>query len=148
MSSWEDFDDWPSSGGVGRNIPVEIVQKQTPPAQRYWVEEKDTGDENMPPVWSPVKRSAPEIPTNKLRRSRSCDSLSDSTSSPSPSVSRSRSRRNSTGPTVEERMKILEERLSLYGLKEKTKISGDGNCQFASVADQLFSDISKATKVR
>jgi hypothetical protein len=47
-----------------------------------------------------------------------------------------------------ERIKILEDRIQTYGLKEKTKISGDGNCQFASVADQLFGDPSLAPKIR
>jgi len=43
---------------------------------------------------------------------------------------------------------MLRDRLKLYGLKEKTKIKGDGNCQFASCADQLFDDPDKCTEVR
>jgi len=48
-------------------------------------------------------------------------------------------------PPAEE---ILNERLGLYGLREKTKIKGDGNCQFASCADQLFNDPNKHSEVR
>jgi len=43
---------------------------------------------------------------------------------------------------------MLRDRLKLYGLKEKTKIKGDGNCQFASCADQFFDDPDKCTEVR
>jgi len=43
---------------------------------------------------------------------------------------------------------FLDERLSLYGLKEKTKIKGDGNCQFAGCADQLFDDATKHSEIR
>jgi len=42
----------------------------------------------------------------------------------------------------------LDERLSLYGLKEKTAIKGDGNCQFSALADQLYNDPSAHAKVR
>uniref|UniRef100_A0A6B2LP84 OTU domain-containing protein n=1 Tax=Arcella intermedia TaxID=1963864 RepID=A0A6B2LP84_9EUKA len=42
----------------------------------------------------------------------------------------------------------MMERLKLYGLKLKTRISGDGNCQFASVADQLFNDPSRHHEIR
>lgn len=47
-----------------------------------------------------------------------------------------------------DKAKLLEDRLKIYGLKEKTKIAGDGNCQFAAVADQLYGDISYAPKIR
>eukprot|EP01126_Amoeba_proteus_P067540 TRINITY_DN9999_c0_g2_i2.p1 TRINITY_DN9999_c0_g2~~TRINITY_DN9999_c0_g2_i2.p1 ORF type:complete len:189 (-),score=34.23 TRINITY_DN9999_c0_g2_i2:531-1031(-) len=50
--------------------------------------------------------------------------------------------------TTEEKSLILQERLNLYGFKEKTKIMGDGNCQFAAIADQLFNDVKMAAKLR
>jgi len=60
--------------------------------------------------------------------------------------------RTSTTPSVPEPQKssdqMLRDRLKLYGLKEKAKIKGDGNCQFASCADQLFDDPDKCTEVR
>jgi len=34
----------------------------------------------------------------------------------------------------------LVERLQLYGLRERRKIPGDGNCQFAAIGDQLFNN--------
>lgn len=36
----------------------------------------------------------------------------------------------------------LKKRLKLYGLRVKKEIVGDGNCQFAALADQLFDDTS------
>jgi hypothetical protein len=42
----------------------------------------------------------------------------------------------------------LKERLKLYGMKEKTPIRGDGNCQFAAFSDQYFGDVNKAATVR
>ena len=41
----------------------------------------------------------------------------------------------------------LHERLRLYGLREKT-ISGDGNCQFRALADQLWRDPARHAEVR
>jgi len=43
---------------------------------------------------------------------------------------------------------ILRERIELLGLKEKTPIEGDGNCQFASICDQLFDDPSRHPQLR
>lgn len=43
---------------------------------------------------------------------------------------------------------ILRERMELLGLKEKTPIEGDGNCQFASICDQLFDDPSRHPQLR
>jgi len=43
---------------------------------------------------------------------------------------------------------MLRNRLALYGLKEKTRIKGDGNCQFSSCADQLFGDPDRHPEVR
>jgi hypothetical protein len=42
----------------------------------------------------------------------------------------------------------LKERLKLYGMKEKTPIRGDGNCQFAAFSDQYFGDIKYAADIR
>jgi len=42
----------------------------------------------------------------------------------------------------------IKNRLNSYGLKEKRKIKGDGNCQFASCADQLFNDPLRHPEVR
>lgn len=42
----------------------------------------------------------------------------------------------------------MSERMSLYGLKEKLPIPEDGNCQFASVSDQLYGDINSAFQLR
>jgi len=39
---------------------------------------------------------------------------------------------------LEKRINTLTERLGLYGLKEKTRIAADGNCQFAACSDQLY----------
>lgn len=36
------------------------------------------------------------------------------------------------------RKKEMEKRIALFGLKEKTPIAGDGNCQFAAVSDQMY----------
>lgn len=44
--------------------------------------------------------------------------------------------------------KRLVERFQLYGVHERRKINGDGNCQFAAVADQLFSNIKLHKKIR
>ena len=41
----------------------------------------------------------------------------------------------------------LTERLALYGLREKS-ISGDGNCQFRALADQLWRDQGRHAEVR
>jgi hypothetical protein len=43
---------------------------------------------------------------------------------------------------------ILRERMELLGLKEKTPIEGDGNCQFASICDQLFDNPSRHPQLR
>jgi hypothetical protein len=42
----------------------------------------------------------------------------------------------------------MYERMELYSLAEKTKIKGDGNCQFSAAADQLFNDPNKYHEVR
>jgi len=42
----------------------------------------------------------------------------------------------------------LKKRIALYQFKEKTKIKGDGNCQFAAIADQLKDDPSYHLHVR
>jgi len=55
---------------------------------------------------------------------------------------------NSTKQQPKSSDQILRDRLSLYGLKEKTRIKGDGNCQFSSVADQLFDDPDRHPEVR
>jgi len=39
---------------------------------------------------------------------------------------------------IKNKQRLLE-RFQLFGLREKRKIPGDGNCQFAAFADQLFS---------
>jgi hypothetical protein len=41
----------------------------------------------------------------------------------------------------------LSQRLALYGLREKA-ISGDGNCQFRALADQLWRDQGRHAEVR
>ena len=41
----------------------------------------------------------------------------------------------------------LDQRLKAYGLQEKT-IKGDGNCQFRSLADQLFGTPDRHVEVR
>ena len=41
----------------------------------------------------------------------------------------------------------LENRLSLYGLKEK-KVRGDGNCQFRALADQLWNNQERHAEIR
>eukprot|EP01130_Rhizamoeba_saxonica_P000304 TRINITY_DN10282_c0_g1_i1.p1 TRINITY_DN10282_c0_g1~~TRINITY_DN10282_c0_g1_i1.p1 ORF type:complete len:168 (+),score=16.23 TRINITY_DN10282_c0_g1_i1:18-521(+) len=43
---------------------------------------------------------------------------------------------------------ILDTRLDLYSLQIKTQIPGDGNCQFASIADQIYNTHHKHNKVR
>jgi len=42
----------------------------------------------------------------------------------------------------------LNERLKLCKLKEKRVIPGDGNCQFASISDQLYDNLDKAFEIR
>jgi len=44
--------------------------------------------------------------------------------------------------------KALLERLKVYGMKEKTAIRGNGNCQFAAFSDQCFGDIKYAAAIR
>jgi len=44
--------------------------------------------------------------------------------------------------------KALLERLKVYGMKEKTSIRGNGNCQFAAFSDQYFNDIKYAAEIR
>ena len=41
----------------------------------------------------------------------------------------------------------LENRLRLYGLKEK-KVRGDGNCQFRALADQLWNNQERHAEIR
>jgi len=48
----------------------------------------------------------------------------------------------------EENRERLNYRMKLCGLKEKSFIPGDGNCQFSSVSDQLFNTIDRADYVR
>jgi len=48
----------------------------------------------------------------------------------------------------DERTDRLKERLKIYGMKEKTNIKGDGNCQFAAFSDQLYGDIDHAAEIR
>jgi len=50
--------------------------------------------------------------------------------------------------TVKENRLRLNERLKAAGLREKRQIAGDGNCQFAAIADQLFDNVSYADYVR
>jgi len=59
-----------------------------------------------------------------------------------------KSNRSSTKPTIPKKSPGVTLQLTFYGLTEKTKIKGDGNCQFASVADQLFHNPSRHTEVR
>jgi hypothetical protein len=47
----------------------------------------------------------------------------------------------------EERERMFE-RFATYGVKEKMKIDGDGNCQFAAVCDQLFNNPYLHPKLR
>jgi len=42
----------------------------------------------------------------------------------------------------------LNERLKLCKLKEKRVIPGDGNCQFASISDQLYDNLDRAAEIR
>eukprot|EP01129_Flabellula_baltica_P006185 TRINITY_DN228_c0_g1_i1.p1 TRINITY_DN228_c0_g1~~TRINITY_DN228_c0_g1_i1.p1 ORF type:complete len:464 (-),score=93.17 TRINITY_DN228_c0_g1_i1:48-1439(-) len=44
--------------------------------------------------------------------------------------------------------KRLNERLSSLGMKEKTDIPADGNCQFSAVSDQLYNNIRHSQFVR
>jgi len=42
----------------------------------------------------------------------------------------------------------MSQRFRMYGVKEKRKIEGDGNCQFAAVSDQLFGHPKFHPKIR
>lgn len=42
----------------------------------------------------------------------------------------------------------LSERLETYGLREKTPVPSDGNCQFAALSDQLYDDVAHAPQLR
>lgn len=42
----------------------------------------------------------------------------------------------------------LSERLETYGLREKTPVPSDGNCQFAALSDQLYDDFAHAPLLR
>lgn len=42
----------------------------------------------------------------------------------------------------------LQRRLQQVKMKEKREIPGDGNCQFASISDQLFDNIDHAKELR
>jgi len=99
-------------------------------------------------------RSMASIPVTESRQSRILEernskfltrsSLAPKTPS-SPSITPTLSQPTPKTKTTDE---MLRDRLSLYGLKEKTNIKGDGNCQFASCADQLFNDPEKYDEVR
>jgi len=118
---------------VTRRALPEVPKEDTPPDTPEDVPEEDEAE---------GRRARSADPQRSRRRSRSLNSFTDSSS-----TDRSR-RKSAPGLTTEEKTKILNQRLQLYGLKEKTQILGDGNCQFAAIADQIYGDPKYAPKVR
>jgi len=118
---------------LSRRALPEVPKANTPP---------ESTEDKVPEEEPEVPRARSSDTQRSRRRSRSLNGLRDSSS-----TDRSR-RKSAPGLTTEDKTKILNQRLELYGLKEKTQILGDGNCQFAAIADQIYGDPEYAQKVR
>jgi hypothetical protein len=157
-------DSFPSFPGYVTRISPSHKMEDEENLQRYYypsstavkipISEPETKPVQKPvhkPVEKPVQKPV-EKPVHKPERSYLSDTDYDYINHSSVSDPAIRVQPNNTTVPESKQTKssdeILRDRLSLYGLKEKTRIKGDGNCQFASIADQLFDDPDRHPEVR
>jgi len=125
--------------------PAASIQRFPSPERRE-LYRHDHDDENRP-------RGGVSIPItdarqNRILEERNSKVLTRSSIAPKPTPQSITPTLSQPAPKTKTSDEMLRDRLSLYGLKEKTHIKGDGNCQFTSCADQLFNDPSRHCEVR
>jgi len=137
----------------GSPIPVQLVRTSKPVVERT---QEDFGTRisfsPRPTPPSPPRSPSPPPPRSRNLSPPRSPAPSPESSPPSSPRSSPSSPRSSSTPVQPESpltpSQILKKRLNLYGMKEKTEISGDGNCQFSAVADQLCDNPGAHAQIR